>query len=107
MEARMSFIPSFETMQGALGQSWMIQDAAEHQAPITIHTVHLARAMSEQHRAYHLEVELARNTQAVQGTYALLDPQGKTWSLLMTPAAPSPTGQARLQASVHYLLTTA
>jgi hypothetical protein len=103
----MSKIPSFETMQAALGQSWMIQDTAQHQAPIIIHTVEQTRTMSEQHMAYHLQVELALNIHAEQGTYALLCPQGNSWSLLMTPAAPSSSGQARLQASVHYLLTTA
>lgn len=99
----MTSMPAFEQLHNALGQCWHLHDLALNVEPAKIVSVQAVQSMSAQHTAYRLVLELPANRQGEQGTYSLVAPDGQVWSLFLSPAAPSATDQARLQASFHYL----
>ncbi len=94
-------MPTFDQLHSALGQEWHVHDDALHVEPVKIVAVQAGRAMSAQHVAYHLVLELPTGMVGGQGTYSLVAPGGPVWPILFSPAAPSANGQARLQASFH------
>jgi hypothetical protein len=98
----MSSMPSFDHLHSALGQDWHIHDGALHVEPVKVIQVQASSAMSAQHEAFHLTVEMPVGTYGDQGIYSLVAPDGQAWSILMSPGAPSAAGQARLQASFSY-----
>jgi hypothetical protein len=97
----MSSMPTYDQLLGGLGQDWHVHDHALHVEPVKIVSVQAGRAINEQHVAYHLVLELPTGIYGGQGTYSLVAASGQAWPILFSPAAPSATGQARLQASFH------
>jgi hypothetical protein len=95
-------MPSFDHLHSALGHDWRIHDGAMHVEPVKIIAVQASSAMSLQHEAFHLTVQLPVGSYGDQGIYSLVAPDGQMWSILLSPAAPSATGQACLQASFNY-----
>jgi hypothetical protein len=97
----MSCMPTYDQLHSALGQDWHVHDQALNVVPVKIVSVQAGQAMSAQHAAYHLVLELPTGMYGGQGTYSLVAPDGQVWPILFSPAAPSANGQARLQASFH------
>ena len=95
-------MPSFHNLHSALGQDWHLHDSAQHQQPVKIIEVQAASTMSAQHTAFHLTVQQPVGSYGEQGIYSLVAPDGQAWSILLSPAAPSASGQARLQASFSF-----
>ena len=103
MATPMPSMPSFEQLHNAVGQDWHLRDLALNVEPARIVSVQAVPPMSAQHTAYRLVLELPANRRGEQGAYLLEAPDGQVWPLFFSPAASSATGQARLQASFHYL----
>lgn len=98
----MSTMPTYDQLHRALGQDWHIHDGGGQTVPVHILHVQAGHALSAQHSAFHLTLQLPMGAHAGQGTYKLVAPEGNAWPILMSPAAPSATGQACLQAAFHH-----
>jgi hypothetical protein len=98
----MSSMPTFDHLRSAIGQDWRILDASSNLLPVKIVAVQLGRIMVDGLSDFSLLVELPMGNHASQGTYRLADSLGCAWTVFMSPAAPSGTGQARLQAAFNF-----
>lgn len=95
-------MPAFHLLHSAVGQHWHVHDQALHVVPVKIESVQAGRAMGERHADFHLLLELPTGMYGEQGNYSLVAPSGQMWTIFLSPAAPSATGQGRLQASFNY-----
>jgi hypothetical protein len=95
-------MPTFDELHSALGQNWHVHDQALNVVPVKIESVQAGRAMGEAYADFHLLLELPCGMYGGQGNYALVAPSGQTWTIFLSPAAPSATGQGCLQASFNY-----
>lgn len=99
----MSPMPSYETLQAALNQSFLFSTPDGHSIDGRLFKISTGIAMDDTYLCYTALFEMPAGVWLQQDVYRVTHPAGDAWELLITPHRPTPTGACVVGAVFHVL----
>ena len=99
----MPLMPSYETLQAALNQTFLFSARDGLSIDGRLFDVSIKIAMDDDHFCYTALFEMPAGAWLQQDVYRVTHPAGHAWELLMTPHRPTPAGACVVGAVFHVL----